>query len=489
MSRFVAPPKSIAMMEDHDKAYHVWSQQAIRDRTLVHVDAHIDFGWIPEMDLDEIASDGKLTGDSFSEGLLLNPFIKSRKKMINIGNYIWPAMRDGIVKKFYWVVPDPSWRSARGSKHIIKQLKQALRIKKYAGGKLEVHKDYIRCRVFDREVIVCSLEKLERLEDPVLLDIDVDFMLTRSIWDDLNPRRVPWIFPEELYEKLILKTSDVEILTIAYSVEGGFTPLRFKYLGDELRSLFEEKSSLSMRNVIHYKRLALACEKERKRAEACAAYEEALKIDSTDASLYYNLFLLHLDDGPGHAGKAEHFYNEALRRDKTYATNYNNYGILYLRYNKPKDAAVEYKKFLDIDRDSKSVLSGLGYIALTAGRFSQAEEFFDRCLALDKSHPEARTGKGVVSFKTLRLREAGEFFFELKKDLPDDPEVCWWLGRIAQKKGEMSSAIDNYKDAVMRGGEGPLVHMVLAFLYLNKGLYYRALEELKRFLQVLMVSS
>jgi Tfp pilus assembly protein PilF len=486
MSRPVTLPKAIVMMEDHDKAYQGWKEHGVRDRVLVHVDAHIDFGWIPEMDLDEIGSDGNDLNRISKEGPLLNPYLKSRNKMLNIGNYICPAIRDGMVKKFYWVVPEASFRSAQGLRHIIKQLKQLLRIKRYAGGKLSRNVDHLSCRILDTEVIVCSLENLERIEEPVLLDIDVDFMLTERIWDDLNPQRRPWIFPEELYEKLSSKICDIDLLTIAYSVEGGFTPLRFKYLGDELRSFFEGGLSPDRRRMMDCKIKALLFEKEKKCEPAIVAYEQALGIDESDASVYFNLSVLHLDKS---SEKAGYFYNQALARDSSYATAYNNYGILYLRYNRLKKARSEYKKFLGLNKDNSAVLNGLGHISLARRHYTRAREFFDRCLAADKNYPEARLGKGIVSFKQNRLREAQELFVDLKKDHPDEAEVYWWLGCIAQKKGEAPLAIENYKRAVMQGGEGPLVHLRLARLYLTRGFYYRALEELKRSVQVLRTLS
>jgi tetratricopeptide (TPR) repeat protein len=489
MSRPVTPPKTITMMEDHDRAYQSWKGLAVRGRILVHVDAHIDFGWIPEMDLDEIGSDGKDLSKAPEVNTLLNPFLKSRKKMVNIGNYICPAIREGMVKKFYWVVPDQSWKSAQGLRYIIKQLKQILRINGCGNGKLVRYADHLSCRILGTEVIVCCLGALEAIEEPVLLDIDVDFMLTEHIWDDLNPERWPWIFPEELFEKISLKINDIDILTIAYSVEGGFTPLKFKYLGDELRLLFEGGLPAERGSAGHYKRKALLFEKENKLKEAVDAYERALSMDDSDASVYFNLAILYLGGVSKDAEKAGHFYNEAVNRDRSYATAYNNYGILYLRRNRLRKAQAEYKKFLGLSKDNCAVLNGLGHISLAQRRYVKAQEFFDQCLFARKDYPEARLGKGIVSFKQGRLKDAEELLVELKKDIPDEAEVYWWLGCIAQKRGEVPSAIENYKHAVMRGGEGPLVHLRLARHYLSRSFYYRAFEELKRSFQVLRILS
>ncbi len=489
MNQPVMRPKAITMMEDHDKAYHAWQERDIRDRILVHVDAHIDFGWIPEIDLDEIGSGGLDLSKSSKENPLLNPFLKPRRKMVNIGNYICPAIREGMVKKFYWVVPDTSFRSARGLRYIIKQLKQILKIKKYAGGKLLRYADHLSCRILGRELIVCSLENLERIEEPVLLDIDVDFMLTQYIWDDLNPKRWPWIFPEELFEKLVSKINAIDVLSIAYSVEGGFTPLKFKYLGDELRLLFEDGLSVDSRQMMLYKRKALFFEKEKNREDAVAVYKQALILDNSDASVYFNLFLLYLDGVSADLEKARYFYNQAIRRDRSYSTVYNNYGIMYLRFNRLKKAETEYKKFLRVNEFDAAVLNGLGHICLAQRRYTTAQEFFGQCLAARKDYPEARLGKGIVSYKQGRLKEAEELFVDFKKDYSDEAEAYWWLGCIAQKRGQVFLAIENYKHTVLRGGEGPLVHLRLARLYLTKSFYYRALEELKRSFRVLRILS
>jgi tetratricopeptide (TPR) repeat protein len=476
-------PKDIVMMEDHDRAYHAWKERGVAAGTLVHVDAHIDFGWIPEADFDEISPDG--------QGLrapLLNPFIRTRKKMVDIGNYICPAIKDGMVKKFYWIVPDESWRDRRGFGHIVNYMKGLRKIKRYAGGALEVRSDHIRCGILGREVIVCSLEGLERIDEPVLLDIDVDFMLTPRIWDDLSPGRVPWISSEELFERLGAKINNVDVLTIAYSVEGGFTPLRFKYLGDELKSLFMNNASEEARKGMRCKIDALLHEKAKRTKEAILAYEEALKIDSRDASACFNLSILHAGYPAEDIERASYYYREAVRRDKTYATAFNNYGILYRQRKKWARAKAEYIKFLKIDKREPSALNGLGHIALAKRRYAEAGGFFDHCLSINNTHLDARSGKGIACFRRGELAEAEALFSGLTRDIPDSPEIYWWLGRIAERKRDMPLAIDHYKRAVMLGGDGPLAHIRLLRLYMAKGLYFMAREELGRLVKMARIS-
>ncbi|MCX5680260.1 MAG: tetratricopeptide repeat protein [Candidatus Omnitrophica bacterium] len=481
----IIPPEKIFMMEDHDRAYGVWKERGVRAGTLVHVDAHIDFGWIPEMDFDEIGSPDADPRGPGGEGPLLNPFLKTRKKMVNIGNYICPAMREGLVGKFYWVVPDETWRSRRGVKYIVEHLQRLLAIKRYASGKFEIHPNCIRTSVFDKEVIACSLGSLERIEGPVLLDIDVDFMITRFIWDDLDPARTPWIFPEGLYERLAPKINDIEALTISYSVEGGFTPLRFKYLGDELRMLYGEDPVAEKRKVMKCKRDALLQERNGKYPEAVALYEDALKMDDRDASIYFNLSLCYQSPTMADMKKAGSFYREAVRLDKTYSTRFNNYGILYLQRGEFRKAEEYFRRLLKIDDTRAAALGGLGHIALHRKKYAEALSLFEDCLCLDGKYLGAGMGAAIAHFKSGSLDKARALFLELDVASPGDPEVSWWLGCIAEKTGEPPEAIEYYKRSVMLGGEGAAVHLRLSRLCLARGLYFRAFEELKRFFQAI----
>ncbi len=463
----------IVMMEDHDKAYAAWKERRIRGRTLVHVDAHIDFGWIPGTDMDEIVPD--------SAPRLLNPFITPRKQMVNIGNYICPAIMDGIVRKFYWVVPDKSWERRGSRKHIIRQLQGLLRMRRPACGTLEWSGPGAKCRIAGVDLIVCPLKNLEDIREPALLDIDVDFMLTEDVRRDIDPGRSPWIFPDDLYRRVTAKVRSIDVLTVAYSVEGGFTPLKFKHFGDDLRCFFKGDTP----GTLDLKKKALSFENRHRIVDARAAYSEALRVDPRDASVYFNLALLDMDGSQAGEARAVQYYNEAVRLDRSYATRYNNCGILYLQQNKLPEAERAYRRYLRLNGSDPAALCGLGFIALARRRYAQASGFFAQCMGTDASYCQARFGAALVRYKTGRFGEAESLFNGLKNDYPYDAEPFWWLGRIAQKRRDPSSAIRYYKDGVIRGGEGPLVHIILARLYAQKRLYFRACEELKRSVRVL----
>lgn len=480
----IKPPEKIVLMEDHDKAYFAWKDAGVKGRALVHIDAHIDFGWLPDNDLSDILgiNDPEGLQSLIKEQPLWNPFRKQKSALVNIGNYIFPALKEGIVDKFYWVVPEESFRTRRGKLFIKNSLLSLLRVKKHTNKNIKITGDYLHCRIFNKDIFVVSLDNLPILKEQVLLDIDTDFLLTPCIWDGLNPQREPWISPEQLAEKLALKKISTDILTIAYSVNGGFTPLRYKYLGDELKVIFEGKKDNSLQAVARLKREALQYERDGRHSEAALTYQKALEINEKDASLYFNLSLIYLNGQTIDFEKARHFYLKAVTLDKSYSCAYNNYGLLYQQIGKFKEAQEEYVKFLGLDSDNSNALVGLGYIALEKKKYAQARELFNKSLSLNKDNRQAGLGQAIAFLKTGKSGPAKEALLKLK-DVPADDNgiIYWWLGRLSERGRLINEAIVYYKQAVLNQEDGPLVHLLLFRLYLIKRFYFRAFEEMKRF--------
>ena len=77
----IDPMLRVSRIENHDEAYHVWQAAGVSQRVLVHLDAHPDLEWVEEGGL------------------------------VNIANFICPAIRHHLVSEVYWIVPDPSWNT------------------------------------------------------------------------------------------------------------------------------------------------------------------------------------------------------------------------------------------------------------------------------------------------------------------------------------------------------------------------------------------
>ena len=92
----------IFTMENHDKAYYVWRDSGLKQKILIHVDAHHDIWFI------------------------------QKDSQITIANFICKAIEENIVKEVYWVVPDKTWETNKSKKPILQHLK--IITKRYPGG-------------------------------------------------------------------------------------------------------------------------------------------------------------------------------------------------------------------------------------------------------------------------------------------------------------------------------------------------------------------
>jgi hypothetical protein len=82
-------PDRVFLIENHDEAYTVWRDLGVRNRILVHIDAHHNkYGQWP-------AADGS-------------------RPQITIANRIYPVVEEGALREGVWVVPDRTLNSRAG---------------------------------------------------------------------------------------------------------------------------------------------------------------------------------------------------------------------------------------------------------------------------------------------------------------------------------------------------------------------------------------
>src|SRR4051794_19886084 len=93
----IEPAGHVSLMENHDQAFYIWRDAGVKQRVLVHVDAHHDMWWM-------------------GEGAILS-----------IANFICPALKEDLVREVIWVVPDGAFESAQARKPILRHLNRVLR--------------------------------------------------------------------------------------------------------------------------------------------------------------------------------------------------------------------------------------------------------------------------------------------------------------------------------------------------------------------------
>jgi len=428
--------KKVYLFEDHDQSLKIWRKNKIRGLDLVHVDAHIDFGFHPAEPIEVILDQARSVADlkrrlEYSQAF--SYFEKDFSKQVDIGNYIYPAMREGIVKDFYWVVPGGHKEFTASRKAIMATLKQLIKIE---GSKAKIScpkKDLVSAQIFGRKLSVSTLESLPLQDKPVILDIDIDFLVINSARVANNTakigKRKPWISAAGLKDILGKKVPSSKIITIAYSCNGGYTPMKFRYLGDELAYLF---APVRFKTV--YKR-------------------------NLQAAWLFERFLS--------TGQRQ-YYRQASQLNPVYRASDNNYGTLYLSVNKRRQAQQEFAKIHNVDPSNPGTLAGLGRLALNKKDFKQAKAYFSRVFRygnfpLFKSERiSSLIGLAQAEYGLDNLTRSRKILIRFKRQQPLDPFCRYLLGQIAEKQKDSNQAARYYTQAIRLGFGGVKVLFRLA---------------------------
>lgn len=201
-----------SLVEDHRDAYFFWRSLGLQGVTCIHVDAHLD------------VSDLKTPS---------NDLLKSPE--INCGNYLLPCLIEGIVERLIWVVPP----HLNGDEDLLSWVRRELQnwVHLTVGEYMNLESDDfgVAGTLMGKPFQVCYSTSLPPIHEPHVLDIDVDYYLAPddSLWQE----------PGELAQHL--KTLEPLALTVAYSVQGGYTPLQHRVLGPMTVQAFDSSENFS----------------------------------------------------------------------------------------------------------------------------------------------------------------------------------------------------------------------------------------------------
>lgn len=206
------------LADDHCRAYMFWKELGVRGTTCVHVDAHLDVG---ESGLTpaRLAGLARARSEAEMEPFLGNTYVPGRG--LNCGNYLTPALLEGIVEHLICVLPPSLELSLEGARRELQQWVD-LTLKEYRS--LRWEEDRVEGVLKGRRLTLCRATTLPACSHPLLLDIDLDYLI--------NEQREIWQQPEELLRELGELKPDV--LTVACSVQGGYTPAEACWMGPAL---------------------------------------------------------------------------------------------------------------------------------------------------------------------------------------------------------------------------------------------------------------
>lgn len=230
----VDPVPEVRLIENHSDALIAWRRAGVRDRILVHIDGHSDLDWLPDATIATLAA----AEPAELEKLEVGPYTLdgSTHRRFGIWNFVYPAVRLGIVREYVWVVPDGTLVDAAAAQELVRRLilSKMQRIDLDEARTLRFESRRVRGTLLGVPVTICELADLPSFDEPVLLDVDLDFLTTRSgTTQEVTPR--PWITPEQMVARLRDTGLRADLATLSYSTMGGFLPPACRWVGPAMR--------------------------------------------------------------------------------------------------------------------------------------------------------------------------------------------------------------------------------------------------------------
>src|SRR5262249_26371339 len=157
----------------------------------------------------------------------------------------------------------------------------------------------------------------------------LDFLVVRSLHAATYPfvdvrRPSFWLSPEEFCRALDASGLRYRLVTLAYSVEEGYTPLPLKFLGTELARRLTDTLSDEEDEVFAVLRRLYRPGPPAEREVAIGRLQSLVESHPDDPALRFNLSVLLL--GAGDLRGATREYWQAIDADPSYRTRYNHAG-------------------------------------------------------------------------------------------------------------------------------------------------------------------
>lgn len=194
--------------------------------------------------------------------------------------------------------------------------------------------------------------------------------------------------------------------------------------------------------------LGLLHYRNKKYAEAIDVYERMLSYNPGYSKGWYNLALAQKESGLN--GEAIASYEKAIDLDPTYVAAWKNLGTLNARDGNVDEAILQYQQAVDIDNSDPQLRFNLALQYEKKGQIPQAIVHLNKAVQLQADYLKA-----IEKLMNLAIDQGDELLAlrteELLRDLDQDAELTYELGRNFHRADLFNDAVRLYEKAEKRG--------------------------------------
>ena len=503
------------VMEDHSDSFLAWREAKIQNRIIVHIDSHIDIEWISDPDLKRISA--AQTKEKLSE-LQLDPLHpeERRFKPLTIMNYLYPTMKEKMAKELYWVLPDSFMGGGsvlnRFKEHLLETVDQ-LSIDMLNSFKLR--KGVIKGQIFGIPFTVCKLSDLPSFRETIVLDIDVDYFDPPNVRERIAS---PTLWPDDLISLLRKRKISADLVSVCYSVRGGYLLLEHKFLGDDLAQMLKDPKGNDrvMTRRMKQRRAGVQDYAQGKYPEALREFQSALENNPADPSLHYWLSRIYRQMGKreeasaasARASSLDRFYGNPLLYDADYYLNKHIFdkalasyeeilrrepndlkailgaGVASSKQGKREKALAYYKKCIDRSPQYFLPYFDIAVLYTEQKKFNLAEEHFRNCVKLNPYFGKAWNDLALLYFGQGEKEKAMEPFQKTVALNPCYKRAQNNIGILYAGQGKIDEAILHFRNATQIDSQYGAAYRNLARIHFLQGNLKEALAASERALKL-----
>ncbi len=448
-------PDQVFLFEEHCSTLPVWWARRDRPRTVVFLDARLDLQPVAPRAIQALRA---CTLIDEVEALEAPHYLDTSSDFaFGIDNFLYAAHKLNLIDRLVWVTPPHIPRTYSDTLIDYLQRVDGISFEELTGFE-EAGPNVMRGNLMGLDITICDYDHLDALDldDDYYLDIDLSYFV-----------RVPqdrlWIEPAIVISKIVDQLGEPSLVTIARSVDSGFTPLAFRFVGDYLYSRFCRQSD----QFKYYWRLSSAIQKlsRGKKATGRKICEELTEANPEFAAAWYLLSLISKD-----ASEKNRQLEEAASRDGKYRKDLARESISLLHRNKPLKRKHLLRQLRTLERlelapdEREHAEIALARALAAAGDSAQAQQLLQR-----QNGASARYDDVLLAIAADRLEdenswhETWDMLIRVCDGYKNVTAANLYLGDLESARGQYDTALEHYREAHRRAPAwmSPLKKMVV----------------------------
>lgn len=473
---------NVFLIENHNNAYTIWHILNISNSILIHLDTHDDCRYVSPSNIQRILNllkEKKLyelysftdISFNFSYGL------KNRDFLFDLGNFIYPCFIDKTITNLIWIIPDKEIDMTKAlslKNHFLIALNSTdLTFYDELPRRFSITSSNIT-------ITVATLYSIPNINMPVLLDIDIDFFVFPSALSEDHLFGKLSHSPQEtcFMLKETLKTN-IMITTICSSVEGGYTPLIWRFLADALFEYFStgkypdeakelEKIVIDLQNNILTDIYTI-----KTKLKAFNLFQSARDYIISLSSLI-----------EGNTQLAVKYLLNASKTYKIYSKGFLDLAEASIYMKRYDDAITFLKEHEKLHPQAYSPRDAmLCRLFIAKGEIDKAYNISKKLIEWEKQPYHNLLYAGIL-YQKGELNKAKKIYEEILQTKPMDAVANYNLGVLYANQGKTEEAIKFYKKALAIRPFFIEALENLGFLYLEKNMLHEAELILKKAFQL-----